>query len=697
MINRIHHPIFIALFLYAALFSPMSFALQGENPFAGVWRFTLNELSNTCGEGVERTFFETRIEQSNNIIKLTDFNDKTHVGPPSGNTFNFSSSQPDDGGTLDETVSLTLSDDETQISGNNQWLWYNSAGSCNGQVDITAIKLKSIIQITIQTPEGEPISGTDVTFSETSTTQNTIQFTIQSDTNGQIINPFDLNWTGRITLAKQGYNFVPNAFDLHQLSRNESRSIIATAVESEAEARAIIIAGGGNFDDPLWTATNNTTNFAYRTLLYKGIRKDNIRYYNFQTDQDVDNDGLNNDIITAPNSQNLQQSINDWAQNYVTDKKPLILFLVDHGLTDTFFITKPAQSQAETINSATLDSWLDELQTATQSKVIVIYDACFSGSFMQGLKATSGQQRILIFSADYDELAYFGARGDLSFSSFFWTHNLKGKNLKEAFQSARIAIKSATNNVQNPQLDDNGDGIWDAYADGNLASLSYLGNPFISAAALPQITSNSGNAILQDQTTHSISATIDLASSQIAKVWAIVVAPTVAQGTVAVINLPEFELHYDVATNSYKTTLSNLNQNGIYQVVIYAQANDQSQFISQPSALKLAISQSQSLGSQVRLEGDSFLLDLNNISFQGKNYQLILESHPSANGLLFTVVNDSLSLVNNNEAVSAILSEINFDLHIPALAFENSHWNVKLKFIPANEPTWQVEFIEKNG
>ena len=72
---------------------------------------------------------------------------------------------------------------------------------------------------------------------------------------------------------------------------------IATKVETEQDARAIIIAGGGDKTDPLWIATNSTANFAYRTLLYKGLSKINIRYYNIDTAQDVDKDGSNNDIV----------------------------------------------------------------------------------------------------------------------------------------------------------------------------------------------------------------------------------------------------------------------------------------------------------------------------------------------------------------------------------------------------------------
>ena len=57
-------------------------------------------------------------------------------------------------------------------------------------------------------------------------------------------------------------------------------------------------------------------------------------------------------------------------------------------------------------------------------KVLVVYDACFSGSFMQALKEET-ETRVIIPSTDNDEVAYFL---DLkqSFSGMLWD-TLSGK------------------------------------------------------------------------------------------------------------------------------------------------------------------------------------------------------------------------------------------------------------------------------
>lgn len=548
---------------------------------------------------------------------------------------------------------------------------------------------KYIGQLTISgsvTHESEGLKGVTLNFIGSDND------TADTNADGYYSEAFSPGWSGTVIPSKQAYTFTPEEVEISNLAADQSFSFTATAVESEEQARVIIVAGGGDPDDPLWPATNATANFAYRSLLYKGISKENIRYFNAQTDQDVDGDGENNDILEAPGIASLQQSIETWAKESVSENIPVIVYLLDHGLPDTFFLTKRLDGEAVSIDSATLDGWLDNLQNATNTKLVVVYDACFSGSFMQGLKATGSQRRILLFSADDDELAYFGSAGGLSFSSFFWAHSLKGKSIRESFIDSRRDIRSATNNVQNAQMDDNGDGVWDSHSDGSLASLTYLGNPFVTAAALPQIISNSGDAVLTDAARHEISAKVDLLPEQLSRVWAVLVPPTSATGSVAITELPETVLTYDEAGKTWRGAVAGLDQSGVYLVVIYAQAKDESGFVSLPSTLKLAVSHSQASHARVLVDNSGLYIDLPNLTFMGQNLKARLQL---LNDMLqFGLVNGSVGLADS-AAVNAILSDTSLGLHIPALQYADTFFDVRLKFVP-EKFAWELEAIQEN-
>ncbi|MCU7835397.1 MAG: hypothetical protein KZQ83_09090 [gamma proteobacterium symbiont of Taylorina sp.] len=683
------------------LFSSYVFAYTADDPsfrFYGDWNITLIESYNTCSQDDPARYEYSGFFDfvSSTQIKTIAYDGITYTGTVQGSTADFNLTVPESGGTGQTTFSLTLDSQQINFTGQSYYVWSDDYESCEIGAQISGRKTVSAVQFQILTKDGIPLK--DVTVEFKSNTQDQQNISANSGAQGYASFSAVVGISGTATFKKQGYSIEPSSVNIDNLSANRDYLLSATAVESEEQARAIIIAGGGDIQDPLWTAINNTGHFAYRSLLYKGINKDNIRYFNAQTEQDVDKDGSMNDILSAPTRENIYESITSWAKASVTKNIPLIIYMLDHGLEDTFFISKSNNQTSSTINSATLDSWLDELQAATGVKVILIYDACFSGSFMQGLKATTGQQRILIFSSAKDELAYFGAHGDLSFSNFFWTHILKGKSIRDVFRSSQIGIRSATNNVQNPQMDDDGDGVWNSHSDGALASLSYLGNPFVTAAALPQIISNSGNAIVQDRQTVTIEAKVDLSVDKIDKVWATIVSPTAAQGTTAIVALPEFELTYNADKSTYQAQLSGLDQNGVYLVVIYARANDKSAFVSLPATLKLAVSHSQSSGASVTLENNRVQLNMTNISFKGQNFRAILQLIDSPpNHVYFSLLDRSIGLASETDKVDAILSEVSFGIHIPAIFFDNKYWNVKLKLVAGvTQLIWELEKIEAN-
>lgn len=183
------------------------------------------------------------------------------------------------------------------------------------------------------------------------------------------------------------------------------------------------------------------TNFAYRTLTYQGFTKDTICYLTSDTDIDLDDNGRKDDVDGTPTSTSLQHAITEWAL-----EKPcadsLVLYITDHGDVGTF-----RMNDHEILFLDDLNSWLDQVQEEITGKIVIVYDACHSGSFL----SFAERERIVITSTLSEEKAKFISQGAISFSSFFWTRIFNGRDIKDAFKLA----SNAMNVFQYPLLDAN--------------------------------------------------------------------------------------------------------------------------------------------------------------------------------------------------------------------------------------------------
>ncbi|MEZ4526112.1 MAG: C13 family peptidase [Desulfobacterales bacterium] len=187
---------------------------------------------------------------------------------------------------------------------------------------------------------------------------------------------------------------------------------------------------------------NACANFAVRTLAYQGLEKEDIRYLTSDTQLDLDNDGVPDEVI-SPSAANLQTAV-EWAK----DADMLVLYMVNHGGKDDngkgFF----RLSSSETLSAAQLDAWLDAFQQNSLCKVTVIYDACKSGTFLTELTAPEGKERIVITGTSPDEDALFISQGTNSFSLYFWTNIFNGTDVQSAFLHTRKTGYAASQHRQ---------------------------------------------------------------------------------------------------------------------------------------------------------------------------------------------------------------------------------------------------------
>jgi len=275
-----------------------------------------------------------------------------------------------------------------------------------------------------------------------------------------------------------------------------SRVVVVSSV-----GRAIVVVGGGLVDDNrLVDSLNYMGHFVYETLLARGFSKDQVKYLNPDATQlyDGDGDGYSDDIDGTPSPAALQNAIETWATtDYGVDNPPvgpgapLIIYLIDHGASDSFLINYSGGGATQIVTASQLDAWIDTVQGGDSTnpngvQVLVAYDACYSGSFLYGLGA-GGEDRIIISSAAATESAYFAVNGTVSFSQFFWQQVRKGESAGTAFSLAGTALASWSG--QTPQLDDNGTGFYEQSGakDGGAADNFYIGADFVTGAIVPEL------------------------------------------------------------------------------------------------------------------------------------------------------------------------------------------------------------------
>jgi len=327
--------------------------------------------------------------------------------------------------------------------------------------------------------------------------------------------------------------------------------------------KAIIVTTAPNPGDPLTTSINTNSEYAYQTLRLQGYGDDQILFLSNDSTTDLDGDG-EMDIDGLLTRQNLEQGILEWA----ADASDLTVYLVGHGGRETFTL-----NSREILNASDLDTWLDDYQTSTGGEVVVVYDACYSGSFLPILTPPTGKPRIVITSTRSDELAFMESDGLVSFSYYFWSQIAYGSSTKDAFNKAVISL-DVHGIRQVPQVDADGDGVSDKGEATLLADL-YIGDGIVHAAARPVINNSMKRVVLTQENSTKLWVDGVTAAGEITRVWAIITPPDYhpEDPTVPIMDLPTVELR-SLGSGYYEGTYDGFEQQGVYHVAFYAQDID---------------------------------------------------------------------------------------------------------------------------
>jgi hypothetical protein len=250
-------------------------------------------------------------------------------------------------------------------------------------------------------------------------------------------------------------------------------------------AYAILIQGKAS-DAEGMEAHNKTLNFVYRTLQKRGFIKDYIRYFNYDKEQDLDNNGKNDDIVGYPTTGKIGETIEQWlAGNIIKLPAPAYIIMVDHGNPNGEFYL-----DGDNITANALKGWLGNLEntldnekpTALAQSRFVIAGMCYSGKLIPEL---SQENRIIITSSKANEQSFKGEveEDDIRIGEAFihelFTYLGDDKSFMRAFEKARDRIIKDYDSQQNPLLDDDGDdeghGMMSANLDGKFVEHLYLG------------------------------------------------------------------------------------------------------------------------------------------------------------------------------------------------------------------------------
>ncbi|MCP4105966.1 MAG: hypothetical protein GY749_10580 [Desulfobacteraceae bacterium] len=354
--------------------------------------------------------------------------------------------------------------------------------------------------------------------------------------------PGELSYPAGVCVSSEGKVYVSD-------TGNNRIQVFKQGLPTDKIMKAVIVAGSREGDDALWDSTQMNANFAYRALTYQGFTKESIHYLSLNTELDLDENGEPDDVDGEPTIENLRNAITNWA----SDAQSLVVYLIDHGGTGIFSMGDQKLLKFD------LYPWLDEFQNNETKELILVYDACYSGSFLPD--STDERNRIIITSASEDEYANFINQGLISFSCYFWSSIFNGLNIQESFEMAEKGIKGYLEEApeqQNPQIHD----------PGNISSSTFIGIGAEVQGDAPLITNVSG---LIEGSSATLQADV-IDTDGVSRVWAVIRPPDYhvpdILGAKSVLELPTAEL--TEKNGHYEGTYDAFSKEGTYQIAIYA-------------------------------------------------------------------------------------------------------------------------------
>jgi len=376
-----------------------------------------------------------------------------------------------------------------------------------------------------------------------------------------------------ITKDEEAYMALYEEYKVKSLKLDDNLEVIVKN-EYDVTGNLIILTGDSdNTNDPLYTGSQKLSKTIYKTFSYRGFSDDEIFWINNNTNIDIDNDMRVDNVIDDTNLSvdSFLNSIENWASK--DDREtPLFIYMVDHGSNGSFKI-----KDGEILYVNDLKNSVDKFIENTNRDVVIIIEACKSGSFEPTLmKSIYKDKIILLTSSKTGELSYIDKFGNVAFSKILSDELLSGYSIGEAFDRTKLKLsnKKGVYSKQNPIISSN-DILKDITIGGQYAAAS------MALTSIKNIKLN-GTDISSATITNKLNINSDISSgSGVKKVWATVIPPYYIPPSIddeyVTPDLSDYtiELTYNKDDEGYEAdyNISTL-YNGYYDISIYVEDND---------------------------------------------------------------------------------------------------------------------------
>jgi len=348
---------------------------------------------------------------------------------------------------------------------------------------------------------------------------------------------------------------------------------------------AIIITGGPNTPrNELWDTATSISNHIYKMLIGRGFVNKEIYYLSPQDWADFNGDGFNDRIVDAPRPHR-QLMIEDVHAALESAKEPgkldqpLYLFYIGHGGEGKLHLADFVYLEA-----AELKALLDDYQAVTGNKVVIVVDACHSGSFMPTLAA---ENRAVLTSSKAEEKSYFYEKQ--GWSRFLASSLFQGMHFFDAFNHARrdhshllgknLPGFQENGRTQTPVFDDNADGMYSSGQDGQWLKQVKINGDYVTADLTLAVTGLTESANLSVAQALSLRARASTASGQVERVWAVIRPPKMnlvldSNGT-PILAYPRAMLSPNAEDKTlWESSWNEAVYNGDYDITFYAEDNE---------------------------------------------------------------------------------------------------------------------------
>jgi len=365
-----------------------------------------------------------------------------------------------------------------------------------------------------------------------------------------------------------------------EMSYGDDWSFTTSEPREITDSKVIMVAGGGPYaGNTIWDQVEMLSSTAYKALLFQGYTRDAIYYLSPNLSHDANGDKIS-DVDADATGENLAYAIKTWSQDQ--DVHQLVLYLVGHGGPEKFQI-----GETEKVSVQNLNTWLNEAQNGMVDQVVVLYDACRSGSFLPFLPPPVGKERIIAASTESGQNALILADGTISFSYLFWSHIFNGDGFYNSFLAAQDSLEITFPEKQYSQIEADGNGIGNEKADQTIAKGVTLGLGLQPQGALPvvgEVTSSPRAVSLGSSAV--IYAEEVVAIEGIYKVWAVITPPGYSAAPDAPItDLPILDL--SGGNGNYEGTYNDFITDGEYSIAVFVE--DKQGFLSIPKKTTVTV------------------------------------------------------------------------------------------------------------